>query len=337
MDLIKLRALSCLRTSCQLSQRPLKPLSQISLQRTSSVASIAPSPSQIPSESSAASLVSTPLSPSIGVVTSIPYLDPLPPRSVFQHLYSLFLTHGVLVLCPFQPSPLSPNGFLSLASAFGRPQSYPFLPGISAQHPQIILVLKQPWETTNFGGIWHSDTTYLARPPKATVLMAEEVPENGGGDTLFANQHLAYDGLSSGLKSVLSGLRGVSTSSKADTSRTREERIKDSTISGQSKPPEVHEAVHPVVRTHDETGRKGLYINIAHTARFEGWTEAESEPLLKYLHREQVKNEYVCRHKWRVGDVAIWDNRCVLHYPVNDYQGRRRSMLRTTLEGGVPV
>ena len=170
------------------------------------------------------------------------------------------------------------------------------------------------------------------------MLMAEEVPGSGGGDTLFANQHLAYEGLSEGLKVVLRGLKGVSTSSKADTSKTREDRIKDSKKEGEAdSKPEAHEATHPVVRTHEETGRPGLYINTAHTARFEGWTDAESEPLLKYLHGEQIKNEYVCRHKWRVGDVAVWDNRCVLHYPVNDYQGERRSMLRTTLQGEKPV
>ena len=169
------------------------------------------------------------------------------------------------------------------------------------------------------------------------MLMAEEVPVSGGGDTLFASQYLSYQGLSSGLKKVLADLWGVSTSSKADTSKTREDRIKDTKKNGEESKPNVHEAVHPVVRTNEETGRKSLYVNVAHTARFDGWTDAESEPLLKHLHQEQIKNEYVCRHKWRVGDVAIWDNRCVLHYPVNDYEGERRSMLRTTLKGERPV
>lgn len=247
----------------------------------------------------------------------------------------VFLDNSVIFFRPKDPSPLSPEQFRSLCSLFGTPIRYPFVSGISEQHPEIIRVLKKEHEKSNFGGIWHSDTAYLDVPPMGTLLMAEEVPPYGG-DTIFANQYLAYETLSSGMKKVLDGLKGVNSSAKADVSKTREDRVKDSSPS-KGQAPESYEAVHPVVRTHPETGRKSLYVNTAHTARFDGWTEKESEGLLRFLHEHQVKVEFTGRWVWRKGDVAFWDNRCVLHNPVNDYQGWRRGMLRITLEGARPV
>lgn len=242
------------------------------------------------------------------------------------------LDHGVIFFR--QPDPLTPTAFLRFASHFGKPQAYPFVRGLDS-HPSIIRVLKQEHETTNFGGVWHADTTYLAHPPMGSILQAEQVPPYGG-DTLFANQTLAFAALSPALQATLRPLRAVSTSSKADASKTREDRIKDSAPEG-AQAPQVLEAVHPVVRTHPETGRPSLYVNVAHTARFEGWTERESEGLLRYLHEHQTRPEFTCRWKWERGSVAFWDNRCVLHNPINDYQGWRRDMLRITLEGDAPV
>lgn len=251
--------------------------------------------------------------------------------STTQRIRQTLLDNGVIFFR--QQQALTPEDFLRFASNFGLPQQYPFVRGIE-KHPEIIRVLKQENETTNFGGVWHADTTYLPEPPMGSILMAEQVPPHGG-DTLFANQYLAYEALSPGLKQTLSTLRGVSTSSKADASKTREDRIKDSAPT--TKAPDVLEAVHPVVRTHPETGRKSLYVNVAHTARFEGWTEKESEGLLKFLHEHQVKPEFTCRWRWERGSVAFWDNRCVLHNPINDYHGHRRDMLRITLKGDKPV
>jgi taurine dioxygenase len=114
----------------------------------------------------------------------------------------------------------------------------------------------------------------------------------------------------------------------------RQDRIKDS---APSSAPEVFSATHPAVRTHPETGRKSLYVNVAHTSHFEGWTEAESAPLLKFLHQWQTKPEFTCRFKWEVGSLAFWDNRCVLHNPINDYQGEKREMMRITLAGDALV
>lgn len=251
-----------------------------------------------------------------------------------QAVRQVFLEHSVVFFRNKQREPIAPADFLKLCAHFGQPIRYPFVSGISSEHPEIIRVLKKEHETTNFGGIWHSDTSYLEIPPMSTLLMAEEVPPYGG-DTIFANQYLAYETLSEGLKSVLEGLRAVNTSTKADTSKTREDRIKDSAPRALGQP-DSYEAYHPVVRTHPETGRKSLYVNTAHTSRFDGWSEKESEGLLRYLHEHQVRVEFTGRWRWERGDIAWWDNRCVLHNPVNDYHGFRRSMLRVTLEGDRP-
>ncbi|KAK6366285.1 hypothetical protein LTS17_010791 [Exophiala oligosperma] len=246
-----------------------------------------------------------------------------------RQLREAFLQHQVIF---FRNQNLEPQAFLTFASHFGEPVEYPFVKGIEG-FPEIIRVLKQEHETVNFGGIWHSDTSYQQTPPLGSVLLGKETPPYGG-DTLFANQYAAYDSLSDGLKETLAGLRGVSTSAKADASKTREDRIRDS--GNPTAPAESFEAVHPVVRTHPETGKKALYVNVAHTARFEGWTEGESAPLLSFLFHHQVKPEFTCRFSWEVGSIAFWDNRCVQHNPINDYHGFRRSMLRITLAGDTP-
>jgi taurine dioxygenase len=222
--------------------------------------------------------------------------------------------------------------FLSFAKRIGQPIEYPFVRGFEA-YPQIIAIAKLPHETVNFGGIWHSDTAYLDRPPMATMLIAREIPP-AGGDTMYANQYAAYESLSPAMQRLLEPLRGVNSSALADVSKTREDRVRDS---GDPEAEQVYEVSHPVVRTHPETGRRSLYVNIAHTARFEGMTEEESRPLLQFLFQHQVKAEFTCRFRWEAGSLAMWDNRCVQHNPVNDYHGFKRVMNRITLAGDVPV
>ena len=240
----------------------------------------------------------------------------------------VWLEHCVVF---FRDQELPPDRFMAFAERFGQPIEYPFVKGIEG-YPKIIQVAKFEHEKMNFGGIWHADTTYLEEPPTATMLIAREVPPVGG-DTLFANQYLAYETLSEGLKRTLDGLIGVSSSAKADVTKTREDRLKTSATDEAG-----HEfiAEHPVVRTHPETGRKALYVNFAHTVRFKGWTEAESKPLLDFLFQHQVRPEFTCRFDWAVGSLAIWDNRCAQHNPINDYQGYRRIMHRITLAGDRP-
>jgi taurine dioxygenase len=240
----------------------------------------------------------------------------------------IWLDHNVVF---FRDQALPPADFLALAKRIGTPIEYPFVKGIDG-FSEIIPVLKLPNERVNFGGIWHSDTTYLDQPPMATLLVAREVPDHGG-DTLFANMYLAYEALSGGMKRLLDGLRFISSSAKADVSRTREDRIKDS---ARADAKQLYEATHPVVRTHPETGRKALYVNIAHALRFEDMTPEESAPLLDWLCQHATRPEFTCRFRWTPGAVALWDNRCTLHNPVNDYHGQLRSMHRITLAGDVP-
>ena len=241
----------------------------------------------------------------------------------------IWLAHNVVF---FRGQTLPPADFLALARRFGTPIEYPFVKGIDG-FAEIIPVLKLPHEKVNFGGIWHSDTTYLEQPPAATMLVAREIPTHGG-DTLFANMYMAYETLSPGMKQLLEGLRFISSSAKADVSRTREDRIKDS---ARADAKQLYEATHPVVRTHPETGRKALYVNTAHALRFENMTAEESAPLLDYLCQHAIRPEFTCRFRWSPGALALWDNRCTLHNPVNDYHGQLRSMHRITLAGDRPT
>jgi taurine dioxygenase len=236
------------------------------------------------------------------------------------------LVHLVLF---FPRQRLGPAELLAFAERFGQPTEYPHMKGLPG-HPHVMAVTTLEHERVNFGGVWHSDTTYLERPPLGTVLYAVEVPPYGG-DTLFANQYLAYEALSEGLKKTLEGLAGVSTSAKAEISRTREDRLREA-----GAELKVLVATHPVVRTHPETGRRALYVNAAHTTHFQGWTMEESQPLLDYLFAHQVRPEFTCRFRWQPGSLAFWDNRCAQHNPVNDYHGFRRVMHRVTLAGDLP-
>lgn len=232
----------------------------------------------------------------------------------------------------FRDQNLTPEAFMALARKFGQPVRYPLIEGI-AGFPEVTEIVKREDDRANFGGIWHADTTYLDCPPMGTMLHALEVPPHGG-DTMFANQYLAYESLSEPLRRFLDGLKGVSSSAKADVSKTREDMVRAAGLPGQSHD---YLAEHPVVRTHPETGRKCLYVNVAHTARFVGMTEEESAPILEYLFRHQVRPEFTCRFRWRKGSLAFWDNRAAQHNPINDYHGYRRVMRRITLAGERPV
>jgi len=239
------------------------------------------------------------------------------------------LEHQVIF---FRDQALTPGQFLRFAEAMGQPVEYPFVRGIEG-FPCIIEVKKLEHERVNFGGIWHSDTTYLEKPPMGSMLLAREVPPYGG-DTLFASQYLAWEALSDTMKNVLDGLVAINSSAKADVTLTREDRRK---TDGKEAAPTEISAEHPVVRTHPETGRKALYVNVAHTAGIKGMTAAESTPLLNFLFEHQIHAEFTCRFSWKPGSLAFWDNRCVQHNPVNDYHGHRRIMHRITLAGDRPT
>ena len=243
-----------------------------------------------------------------------------------SELCQAFLDHLVLF---FLSQQLTPQKLLGFARRLGVPMEYPLMKGLP-ECPMITAVIKREHERVNFGGVWHSDTTYLPCPPMASILYAVETPPYGG-DTLFANQYMAYETLSPGLQKTLDGLVGINTSTNAQSAKTREDRLHE-----EGTELKVLVSEHPVVRTHPKTGRKALYVNVGHTTHFKGWTEPESRPLLNYLFAHQVRPEFTCRFRWQRGSIAMWDNRCVQHNPVNDYHGFRRIMHRVTLAGDQP-
>ncbi|MBV9835106.1 MAG: TauD/TfdA family dioxygenase [Alphaproteobacteria bacterium] len=246
---------------------------------------------------------------------------------VITEIRQAWLDHLVVF---FRDQKITPAQQLAFARRIGEPIEYPQLKGLD-DYPMITPVAKLETERNNFGGVWHSDTTYLQVPPMASMLYAIELPPVGG-DTEFANQYLAYETLSSGMQAMLQGLVGVSSSMKAEASKTREDRLK---AAGQEVKP--LEAEHPMVRTHPETGRKALYLNIGHTAKIKGWTEKESAGLLAFLFEHQIRPEFTCRFRWQPGSLALWDNRCAMHNAINDYHGYRRILHRITLAGEKPA
>ena len=269
------------------------------------------------------------LTPSLGsIIHGVDLSQPLK-EDLLAELRAVWLDRQVVVL---RDQSLSSDQYLAFARQLGTPDIYPFLKGLE-HFPEITPILKKETETVNFGGVWHSDTTYQPCPPMATMLYALELPPVGG-DTLFANQVQAYESLSDGLKYTLAKLKIICRPDKAAASATREDRIAEH---GRDTSKANLVGIHPVIRTHPETGKKALYVNQAHSCHFQGWSIAESDGLLNFLYAHQIKEEFQCRHVWQQGDLAIWDNRCTLHYPVNDYHGHKRLLHRITLKGDKPV
>jgi taurine dioxygenase len=243
-----------------------------------------------------------------------------------------FLKYSVLVI---RDQKLEPADLMRIGARFGEPCYYPFVTGLEG-FPFIFEVVKEQAETVNFGGNWHSDTTYLAQPPLATLLYALETPAHGG-DTLFANTYAAYDALSEGMRAMLDKLVGVNSASLKVTGGRRKMH---STIGSMkvhdTENADEYEAEHPAVRTHPETGRKALYISRSHTIRFRDMSEEESRPLVEFLQAHQTRPEFTCRVRWSPGTLTIWDNRCTQHCAVNDYHGQRRRMQRLTVGPEAP-
>lgn len=248
---------------------------------------------------------------------------------VVAEIRAAYLEHLVVF---FHDQTLTPAQLVAFSKRFGEIGYYPFVSGMPEQ-PEVVAVVKKEDEKINFGGLWHTDTSYLERPPMGSVLYAVEVPKIGG-DTLWNNMYMAYEALSPTLREMLTGLRGVNSAEKPDAAVTRTHRMAESPKDARAI---VTTAAHPIVRTHPETGRRALYCAAAHTMHIEGMTVEESRLLLQYLYSVQQREEFGCRLHWKRGMVAFWDNRCAQHNALNDYHGYRREMHRVTLEGEVPV
>ncbi len=252
---------------------------------------------------------------------------------VFASVHEAFLEHQVIF---FRDQDLSPEQHKSLSRRFGELYIHPYIAAIEG-HPEVIRIVKEPGDKLNFGGSWHADLTYLREPMLGAILHAREVPPVGG-DTLFANMYLAYDALSSGMRRMLDALTAVH--SARNTGYFKREKVRSmAMVEGANElydEPEKMAFEHPVVRTHPQTGRKALFVNSLLTIGLKDMTEEESRPILDYLFRHLARPEFTCRFRWTKGAVAIWDNRCVQHFALNDYPGQRRVMQRTIIAGDRP-
>ena len=249
--------------------------------------------------------------------------------SDIEELRAAFNEYGVIF---FREQNLSPEQHIAFAERFGQININRFFKAAPG-YPQIAEVRKEPGQKTNIGGGWHTDHSYDQVPALGSILLAREVPPFGG-DTLFASMSHAYEALSDGLKRTLEQLRAVHSSRHVFGAASQ--YVKESGDRLGNTADATQDASHPVVMRHPETGRKTLYVNPGFTLHFEGWTAAESKPLLEFLYAHAARPEFQTRFRWREGSIAFWDNRATWHFAINDYHGERRLMHRITLEG-VPL
>ena len=275
------------------------------------------------------SLDITPLSPALGaIVSGIDLRQPLD-DSKQQALEQALLAHQVLF---FRDQPLEPTQQAAFAARFGDLHIHPIYPNIPEQ-PQV-LVLDTAVTDVRDNAIWHTDVTFLETPALGAVLAAKQLPAYGG-DTLWASSSAAFEALSKPLQRLLDGL----TASHDFTRSFPLERFGNSPEAleryheVQRQHPPV---IHPVVRTHPVTGRKGLFVNEGFTTRINELEPAESDALLRLLFAHSTRPEFSIRWRWQENDVAFWDNRITQHYAVDDYRPARRVMHRATILGDRP-
>ena len=254
--------------------------------------------------------------------------------TAFAEINQAFLNHQVIF---FRNQEITPEQQLDLALRFGDIHYHPYMQGMD-DHPEILEIIKEPGETYTFGAAWHTDQMFNPSPAKATMLYAKETPVVGG-DTMFSSMYKAYDGLSDAMKAMLKDVKtfNVGDRFKNMGGGSRAERYAgNKSMAGKVRDPgnQITEAHHPLFRTHPETGRTSLYIG-SHTQGLEGMRAEEADPIIDYLRRHSTRPEYLCRFRWEPGSLAIWDNRCVQHYAVPDYNERRR-MHRITIAGDAP-
>ncbi len=274
-------------------------------------------------------LAVTPLTPTIGAVISGLDLRDDHADAVIGDIRAALLDHKVLF---FEDQDLTPVQQRDFAARFGALHTHPLYPGEESVPEIMILDNHQQNPTDN--DHWHTDVTFLERPALGAILHARVLPASGG-DTLWASMTAAYEALSPAMKTFVESLSAVHDLAYAFSAdgivaqaagRERYEKAKA------ENPP----VVHPVVRTHPETGRNGLFVNSGFTRRIKGLRHEESRALLDFLFRHIQKPEFCVRWRWREGAVAFWDNRCTQHYAVNDYLPDRRVMTRATIFGDKP-
>lgn len=219
-----------------------------------------------------------------------------------------------------------------LTTVFGSIMRLPYVAPLD-DDPEVIAVLKEASERNVgvFGGDWHSDFSFLAHPPAGSVLNAVEIPDFGG-DTLWANQVAAYEALPASLREHVEGRDSIHVGKPYGVKHAppEETRTGGSIRMVRGDPEADRETRHPAVLEHPRSGRKALFVNPIYTTRLGGMSEAESAPILEALYKHCIRPEFCCRLRWTPGAVVVWDNRTTLHYAVNDYDGVRRLLYRTT-------
>jgi taurine dioxygenase len=253
--------------------------------------------------------------------------------AVIAEIRRAVLDHQVIF---FRDQRLSPERQVAFSRRFGPFSPVPFIEP-TPEHPEVIAVVREASETQSFtfGSLWHSDFSFLAEPPFASILHAIDVPPYGG-DTLWANQTLAYSTLSTAMQSMLAGVVGLHSAVNAYSPKMQP--IHDSFTGMKVRTSDVAHQIerHPVVRRHPETGRAGLFVNAQYTVGLDGFMGHEAKPILDELFAHAVRPELTCRWRWSIGDVAFWDNRSLQHMVLADYTGHRRVMHRTTVAGDRP-
>ncbi len=275
-----------------------------------------------------------PVAPACGAEITGVDLNNISPGD-FAQIATLLAAHSVLF---FHDQSVTPVQQVVITRRFGPVLRVPYIRHLE-DHPDVIAVLKEADERniSTFGGTWHSDFSFLEEPPSLTLLYALELPDIGG-DTLWSSQYAAYEALSSGMRQLLDPLWAIQTAWPHGTRGPGAGAAVSRSIGMvRGDPGADREIAHPVVRIHPVTGRKALFVNPVYTQRFEGMSEEESRPLLQYLFGHAAKPEFTCRIRWRPGMLAIWDNRCLLHLAINDYDGSRRLLHRTTVAGDRPL
>jgi len=233
----------------------------------------------------------------------------------------------------FRGQSLTPEQHIAFGQQIGPPQADLFVKSHD-KYPELIELLKEADDTGyNFGGSWHSDTSYLDAPCMGVALYARELPPYGG-DTTWTNMEMVYQNLSPAMRRMLDGLHAEHVAHGLK--QQLKIRKGDYAISFNNAEETRIEVKHPVIRTHPQTGNKSLFINPAYTYRFEGMTEEESKPLIDFLCEFAIRPAFTCRFRWEPGSLALWDNRNTMHFAINDYEGHRRLMHRYTIAGEKP-
>ena len=265
-------------------------------------------------------------------ITGVDLAQPID-DAVLAEIRAALLEHLVIF---FRDQDMTPARLLGFARRWGDIHMHPYMAGM-ADYPEVLEIVKTPADKRNFGGDWHTDQMFAPEPALGTMLWAKQVP-SAGGDTMFTNQYLAYDALSDGMKALISGIRGVCVGDKkkGGVSRIAHNAATLSSMTTIEPPKDLQTtSLHPLVRTHPETGRKSLYIG-GHVHGLEGMTEDESRPLIQYLYKHSTQPAFTCRFRWANGSLAFWDNRCTQHFAINDYPAETRIMQRVTIRGDKP-